>query len=60
MRGKCFIVFLSILISCVPNSTAQFPENNEWEFGWETDVEPSYLLILDSDNWEHELSNIHI
>ena len=54
MRGKCFIVFLSILISCVPNSTAQFPENNEWEFGWETDVEPSYVLMLDSDKWELE------
>ena len=54
MRGKCFIVFLSILISCVPNSSAQFPENNEWEFGWETDVEPSYVLMLDSDKWELE------
>jgi len=37
-----------------PNSSAQFPDNNPWEFGWETDVEPSYLLMLDGEKWEIE------
>ena len=48
-----------LLISCVfvamlPLVHAQFPANNEWEFGWDTDVEPSYDLELDGDKWEIE------
>ena len=48
-----------LLISCVfvamlPLAHAQFPANNEWEFGWDTDVEPSYDLELDGDKWEIE------
>lgn len=54
MKGKSLIVLLLMLASCIQTSSAQFPENNEWEFGWETDVEPSYVLLLDSDKWELE------
>lgn len=54
MKGKSLIVLLLMLASCIQPSSAQFPENNEWEFGWETDVEPSYVLLLDSDKWELE------
>ena len=38
----------------LPFGHAQFPTNNEWEFGWDTDVEPSYDLELDGDKWEIE------
>ena len=38
----------------LPLGHAQFPANNEWEFGWDTDVEPSYDLELDGDKWEIE------
>jgi hypothetical protein len=42
------------MMAFAPNSSAQFPDNNPWEFGWETDVEPSYLLMLDGEKWEIE------
>jgi hypothetical protein len=43
-----------LLLGFIPNSSAQFPDNSPWEFGWETDVEPSYELMLDGDKWEIE------
>ena len=43
-----------ILVAMLPLGHAQFPANNEWEFGWDTDVEPSYDLELDGDKWEIE------
>jgi hypothetical protein len=51
---NCLLVFSLLLLAVIPNSSAQFPDNSPWEFGWETDVEPSYELTLDSDKWELE------
>ena len=42
------ILFLAIL----PSSAGQF--NNEWEFGWDSEVEPSYELSLDGEKWRIE------
>ncbi|MDB3879259.1 hypothetical protein N9295_00280 [bacterium] len=54
MKVRCFLVFSLLLFGFIPNSSAQFPDNSPWEFGWETDVEPSYELMLDGDKWELE------
>lgn len=54
MRVKCLLVFSLLMMAFIPTSSAQFPDNNPWEFGWESDVEPSYLLILDGEKWEIE------
>ena len=54
MKVRCFLVFSLLLLGFIPNSSAQFPDNSPWEFGWETDVEPSYELMLDGDKWELE------
>jgi hypothetical protein len=53
MRMKCLLVISLLMMAFIPNSSAQFPDN-PWEFGWETDVEPSYLLMLDGEKWEIE------
>ena len=55
MRVKCLLVFSLLMFAFIPNSSAQFPaDNNPWEFGWETDVEPSYELMLDGEKWKIE------
>ena len=54
MKMKCLLVISLLMMAFAPNSSAQFPDNNPWEFGWETDVEPSYLLMLDGEKWEIE------
>ena len=54
MKVRCLLVFSLLLLGLIPNSSAQFPDNSPWEFGWETDVEPSYELMLDGDKWEIE------
>ena len=54
MRVKCLLVLSLLMFAFIPNSSAQFPDNNPWEFGWESDVEPSYELMLDGDKWEIE------
>ena len=54
MRVKCVLVFSLLMFAFIPNSSAQFPDNNPWEFGWESDVEPSYELMLDGDKWKLE------
>lgn len=54
MKVRCLLVFSLLLLGFIPNSSAQFPDNSPWEFGWETDVEPSYELMLDGDKWEIE------
>ena len=42
------------MLAMLPAGTAQFPSNNEWEFGWDTEVEPSYDLSLDGEKWKVE------
>ena len=43
-----------MMLALLPAGTAQFPSNNEWEFGWDTEVEPSYDLSLDGEKWKVE------
>ena len=54
MKGKCMLVLSLMLLAFLPNSSAQFPDNSPWEFGWESDVEPSYELMLDGEKWKLE------
>lgn len=54
MKSKSLIVLSIFLLAFLPNSSAQFPDNSPWEFGWETDVEPSYELVLDGEKWKIE------
>ena len=52
-KAVCLLVSC-VLVAMLPLGHAQFPTNNEWEFGWDTDVEPSYDLELDGDKWKIE------
>ena len=52
-KAVCLLVSC-VLVAMLPLGHAQFPTNNEWEFGWDTDVEPSYDLQLDGDKWKIE------
>ena len=52
-KAACLLISC-VLVAVLPIGHAQFPANNEWEFGWDTDVEPSYDLELDGDKWEIE------
>lgn len=54
MKHATCLLISCILVAMLPLGHAQFPANNEWEFGWDTDVEPSYDLELDGDKWEIE------
>lgn len=54
MKHATCLIISCILVAMLPLGHAQFPANNEWEFGWDTDVEPSYDLELDGDKWEIE------
>ena len=54
MKGRCLLVLSLMLLAFLPTSSAQFPDNNPWEFGWESDVEPSYELMLDGEKWKLE------
>ncbi|MAH29551.1 MAG: hypothetical protein CL959_02570 [Euryarchaeota archaeon] len=54
MEKVAFLLISCVLVAVLPIGHAQFPANNEWEFGWDTDVEPSYDLELDGDKWEIE------
>ena len=54
MRKNAWLLAFCVLIAMVPYGQAQFPANNEWEFGWDTDVEPSYDLELDGERWKIE------
>ena len=48
------MLFTFLIVAMLPSGHAQFPANNEWEFGWDTEVEPSYDLELDGEKWEIE------
>ena len=54
MKKAAYLLISCVLVAVLPLGHAQFPANNEWEFGWDTDVEPSYDLELDGDKWEIE------
>ena len=54
MQKPVCLLISCVLVAMLPLGHAQFPANNEWEFGWDTDVEPSYDLDLDGDKWEIE------
>ncbi len=54
MRQTSWLLLTVFLLGLFPIGQAQFPPNNEWEFGWDTEVEPSYDLGLDGEKWEIE------
>ena len=54
MKWKGFCLFALMMLAMLPTSSSQFPSNNEWEFGWDTEVEPSYDLTLDGEKWKIE------
>ena len=54
MKKAACLLISCVFVAVLPIGHAQFPANNEWEFGWDTDVEPSYDLELDGDKWEIE------
>ena len=54
MQKTVCLLISCVLVAMLPLGHAQFPANNEWEFGWDTDVEPSYDLDLDGNKWEIE------
>ena len=54
MRRTSWFLLTVLLLALFPISQAQFPSNNEWEFGWDTEVEPSYDLALDGGKWKIE------
>ena len=54
MKKAACLLISCVLVAVLPIGHAQVPANNEWEFGWDTDVEPSYDLELDGDKWEIE------
>ena len=47
-----FIICLLVL-SIIPVASAQF-EVPEWELGWDTDMDTTYEIDLDVDDWESE------
>ena len=54
MKRIGLVLIALLLIAMVPSTTGQFPGNNEWEFGWESEVDPSYELALDGEKWRIE------
>ena len=54
MKKAACLLISCVLVALLPLGHAQFPPNNEWEIGWDTDVEPSYDLQLDGDKWKIE------
>ena len=54
MKKTAWLFISFVLIAMFPLGHAQFPANNEWEFGWDTEVEPSYDLELDGEKWKIE------
>ena len=54
MRRTSWLLLTVLLLALLPISQGQFPANNEWEFGWDTEVEPSYDLALDGGKWKIE------
>ena len=54
MRIPAFLITVLLLGAILPSTSGQFPSNNEWEFGWDTEVEPSYDLTLDGEKWKVE------
>lgn len=54
MKKAAYLLISCVLVAVLPLGHAQFPANNEWEFGWDTDVEPSYDLDLDGEKWKIE------
>ena len=52
MKRTALILLMFLVGAMLPLGSAQF--NNEWEFGWDTDVEPSYDLALDGEKWKIE------
>ena len=54
MKQLAFMLVFLLAGAMVPSANAQIPTNNEWEFGWDTEVEPSYDLTLDGEKWRIE------
>ena len=54
MKKAAYLLISCVLVAVLPLGHAQFPANNDWEFGWDPAVEPRYELELDGDNWEIE------
>tara|TARA_B100000614_G_scaffold95058_1_gene85892 strand:+ start:154 stop:1122 length:969 start_codon:yes stop_codon:yes gene_type:complete len=54
MRTSTFLITALLVGAILPSTLGQFPSNNEWEFGWDTEVEPSYDLTLDGEKWKVE------
>lgn len=54
MKRGAVLVLLILVSAVLPSTSGQFPGNNEWEFGWDSDVEPSYDLALDGEKWKIE------
>ena len=52
MKRVALLLLILLLGAMLPSYSAQF--NNEWEFGWDTDVDPSYDLALDGEKWRIE------
>ena len=52
MKRGAVLVLLILVSAVLPSTSGQFPGNNEWEFGWDSDVEPSYDLALDGEKWK--------
>ena len=54
MKQISWMLFTLLIVAMLPSGHGQFPANNEWEFGWDTEVEPSYDLELDGEKWKIE------
>ena len=54
MKKNSFFLVTLLALAVLPAHSAQFPSNNEWEFGWDSEVEPSYDLALDGEKWKIE------
>ena len=54
MKRIGLFLLIILFVAMLPSSAGQFPGNNEWEFGWESEVEPSYELSLDGEKWRIE------
>ncbi len=52
MKRTALILLMFLVGAMLPLGSAQL--NNEWQFGWDTDVEPSYDLALDGEKWKIE------
>lgn len=50
---KVKLIICLLVLSIIPVASAQF-EVPEWELGWDTDMDTTYEIDLDVDDWESE------